>query len=212
MARRPLLAGALAAAVLTWAPPAPAASCAPPEGARVVTETDDAVVTLVTRGEDGDPFEGTTTYAWRGCAAGTGTQVVLQDGFSALFSRRDAEGFELAGPWVAFLAGRADDKYESFSRLVTVDLRTGARWESSEVSSFGGLGFTEHAVNRRGNAAWVRRTYGARSRPQWRLYVQRGGRVVRRDTASRPLVSLRLSSTRVLWREGGRRRSLPIAT
>ena len=205
---RPHLLLTAVAAGLLAAPAPAAAACITPAGARVVAQTEEASVTLETQGEDADPLEGETSFSlWRGCAEESATQVELLSGSRALFSSRSASGFELAGPLVAFLAERAPDKYESFARLVTVDLRTGARWESGEVSYFGGLGFTEHAVNRRGDAAWVRLTYGERRQRQWRLFVRNDGRVVRRDTSSRPLSRLRLSGTRMSWSEGGRRRS-----
>ena len=186
------------------------APCPVPEGETVVVRTDEALVTVARRGEYRDPLQDTLEETWYGCAEGTGTRFELEAGRRSLGGSRYAEGFELAGPFAGYLLS-SGDKYATLTRLVTVDLRGNERWMSTDVSSFGGTGFTEHAVNRRGDAAWVRTAYGRRGRLQHRLFVRHDGRVVRRDTATRPLTRLRLTGTRVYWREGGRRRSRPLA-
>lgn len=175
----------------------------------MVVETEEAVVTVETRGEDADPSEGeTSSSVWRGCAPEVGVQVDLHAGFRGTFAFSNASDFKLTGPFAAFRTGRAEDKYESFERLVTVDLRTGRRWESAELSPVGA--FAEHAVNRRGDAAWIRSARVTRGRSRSLLFVRHAGRVARRDSSSRPMTSLRLTETRVSWREGGRRRSRPL--
>lgn len=202
-----LAAAAVVLAALAAPPPASAAACAPPPAARVVVETKEAAVTVERQNEGRDPFDGGSSAVWRGCARETGTQVELQTGFSEYFSYRHASRFELAGPFAAFLINSADNKYESFERLAVVDLRTGGRWETVPIVS----SFDEHAVNRRGDLAWIRPAYSrAARRREWRLHVRRDGAVTLRATSSEPLTGLRLTPTRLVWRERGRRRSLPL--
>lgn len=202
MALRPALAVAVALAALAATPDPAAAACATPDGAKEVEATEEAVVTVERHGDrSGDLFD-ESTAVWRGCEHGTSAQVVLLDGYRNFSAFQDASRFELAGPFAAFIAGRGTKYDGSTDRLVTVDLRDGTRWESGPVR----VGFTGHAVNRRGAAAWVRRTRSRRGRARWRLFLRHEGRVEPVDSAPRPLTRLKLTTARLTWREGSRRR------
>lgn len=120
------------------------------------------------------------TRRWSGCATRRGVQIELErsSGSGSLGTLHDASRFQVAGERVAFLVSDGD-KYESTTRLVTVDLRDGTRWESLGVNSLngGGTGFVELALDRAGNVAWIRSTVDARGRRQWRLYLRDDGKV-----------------------------------
>lgn len=150
------------------------------------------------------------TRSWSGCATRRGVQIELEhsSGSGSLGTLHDASRFQVAGERVAFLVTDGD-KYESTTRLVTVDLRDGSRWESEGVNSVSGsrTGFAEIAVDRGGNVAWIRSTFDGRGRRQWRLYLRDDGKVSLRYRSALPLTDLRLGDGRVQWRERGRARS-----
>lgn len=187
------------------------ATCVWPAGAKLILSNDAAQVTVERRGSDGLLDGGTESSVWRGCSTQRGEQIVLASGQSTFDTGSGATRFRLAGSVVGFLAGEWS-KYESARRIEIVDLATGARWSSTTIPTLNGSGeaFTELAVNRAGDGAWVRTHVDQRGRTRWLLFVRRGTEVQLRYSAPHKLSHLHLSASQVRWRENTvlRRRGL----
>ena len=114
--------------------------------------------------------------------------------------------FRLAGPVVGYLV-EDGDRYEAETHLTVVRLDSGERWSSDpENRQIGSLtGFTEIAVDRLANAAWIRKGYDGSGHRIWRLFVRRAGTVSLRHRSRHELTRLRLGSLRVRWTQRGKR-------
>lgn len=200
----------LAAATASPATAHSEARCTPPPGSSHVRSSFEATVTVAKRSAGPDVL-GSESFSrtWSGCATRRGAQFELErSSGSSLGTSHYASRFEVAGEQVAFLVTDSDRR-ESTTRLATIDLSDGSRWESEGVNSVSGsgTGFAEIAVDRGGNVAWIRSTFDGRGRRQWRLYLRDDGKVSLRYRSALPLTDLRLGDGRVQWRERGRARS-----
>lgn len=183
------------------------AECVWPAGAKLIRSNGEAQVTVEQR-DSGDPLGGgSQSRVWRGCSTRHGEQVVLDSGESDFDTGHGASRFRLSGSIVGFLTSDFS-KYESATRVVIADLATGARWTSATIGTLNGSGenFTDLAVNRAGDGAWIRTTVDRRGRARWLLFVRRGSAVQLRYSAPRRLSHLRLSTSHVRWRENAARR------
>jgi hypothetical protein len=188
-------------AVLVVPTSAVASRCVTPRRASVVHATAEAAVTV----EKQDGGDGSESRVWRGCSEQQGTQVELERGAWTSGGGHLARRFNLAGAVVGYLA---EDwtKYESDTRLTVVNLNTGERWNTATVNTVNGsaTGFTDLAVNRLGNAAWIRATYDRSGRREWRVFLWHRGKVSLRYRSRHSLTGLRLGSRRLQWRERGK--------
>jgi hypothetical protein len=181
--------------------------CASPAAAKRVQASPGAVLTVERHG-DVDLLEGgTRSETWRGCARRRGTQVVLEQGTSSFGGGHVARAFDLAGEFVAYLA---EDwtKYETTASVTVVSLATDERWRSDAINTVhgAGTGVVDLAVNRAGDAAWIRVTIADDGHRRWRLFVRRGLRVVLGAESRTALTKLRLSTHRLFWSQRGKTR------
>lgn len=144
---------------------------------------------------------------YRGCARGGRGWSDLETAFTAAFDGGTSVGYlRASGPFAAYAVSRGT-RYESAGQIVVVDLRSGARWASENVGGLSGPGFEDVAVNEHGDAAWVRRVPANMTRAaEARIVLRRDGNVTVRCRSRRELTDLRLTTSRLSWREHGRPR------
>jgi hypothetical protein len=182
--------------------------CVSPTGAKRVRVSDAAVITVERHGDTDLLDGGTQSATWRGCARRRGEQVVLERGTSAFSGGHVATRFRLADEFVAYLAEDWTES-ETTDSVTVVSLATGQRWRSDAINTLtgDGTGFAELAVNRDGDATWIRVTIADDGHRRWRLFLRRQDRVTLRAESRTALTKLRLSTHRLSWSERGKTRT-----
>lgn len=207
---RGIVVGLVVSLVGVVAPAGAASRCIIAPGQDVVRATGDAVVTveahIITQpGEDAE-----TMKTWRGCAERSGGQIELEHGASDTYSGRFLRLVRLAGAFVIYLVSDGD-KYQTDTRVTVVDLLSGQRWiadaDSQPVGSL--TSYADTAINRVGDAAWIRETT-RRGRREWQVIAWKHGTPQLRYRSRRELTRLRLGTRRIRWREHNKRRALKI--
>jgi hypothetical protein len=192
------------------APAGAASGCVAAPGQDVVRATPDAVITVEAHtvtppGEDTE-----TMKTWRGCPERNGEEIELERGFSGGYDGRFLHSVRLGGAFVVYLVSDGD-KYQTDTRVTVVDLLSGQRWIPDADSQLVGslTSYADTAVNRLGNAAWIRETT-RRGRREWQVVVWQQGTPQLHYRSRRELTRLRLGTRRVRWREHNKRRALKI--